>query len=59
MVLLLYKDGAQAFGDRKFIQSIRLFDPTSIMSNRLLLILQVEPQHFLRLLRDLHWLRRH
>src|ERR1035441_5543172 len=59
MRLLLYKDGAQAFGNRKFVQCIRLFDPTSIMSNRLLFILQVELKHFLRLLRGLYWLRRH
>ncbi len=45
VILLLYKDAAQALGDSKFVQFIGLFDAAPILPNGFLLVRQIELQH--------------
>src|SRR5262245_24439516 len=58
MLLLVDQDLADVFGHRELPERLALADALAVVADRLVLVLEVESEHVLGLLRRLHRLRR-
>src|SRR5262249_7668181 len=59
VVLLLDQNLADLLGQREFAERLALADAVAVIAHGLVLVVEVEAQHLLGVLRGLHRLRRH
>ena len=58
MLLLLSQDLTQVFGDRDFVERFGLAQALAVLTDRLILVVEIGAQHHLGLVRELDRLRR-